>query len=82
MEDVSEPIVQEQQKQQPPVVNVGFDGFEKAEVAEMTESLLGRWVTGRQHPLVKVLPNPPTKLTGASSATLTVVVSKKGSYKS
>lgn len=62
-------------------MSVAFDGFEKAEVAEMTESLLKHWVTGRPHPLVKVLPNPPTKLTGASTGT-TIVVSKKGNYKS
>jgi hypothetical protein len=88
MEDVSKPEEPAQRKPaskvEPPtvaIINLAFDGFDKTQVSLMSERIMQLWVNGRAHPIVKVLSNPPTKLTGANQ-NQTVVISKHGSYKS
>ena len=87
MEDVSKPEEPVQRKPAPKVepptvaINLAFDGFDKTEVSLMSERIMQHWVNGRAHPIVKVLSNPPTKLTGANQ-NQTVVISKRGSYES
>lgn len=87
MEDVSIPEEPVQRKSAPKVepvtlaIHLAFDGFDKSEVARMNESIMQLWVNGRAHPIVKVLSNLPTKLTGTTQ-NQTVVISKLGSYKS
>jgi len=72
MEDVSEPEEPEQRKSPPKVeppavaINLAFDGFDKTEVSLMSEKISKLWINGRAHTCVKLLSNPPTKLTGAT----------------
>jgi hypothetical protein len=72
MEDLTKVEEPEQRKSVPkpePItvaINLAFDGFDKTEVSLMSEKIAQLWINGRAHPCVKVLPNPPTKLTGSN----------------